>query len=76
MVDQFLAMVAAVPAPLGPVVVRVVPNDAWAVLIDARIASPDGKRRLAPRAAVALDLMESGDPRYWEAAGHLMGEHA
>ncbi len=73
-VDQLLEMVAAVPSPLGPVVVRVVPDDAWALLIDARLGSPDVGSRLAPRAAVALDLMESGDPRHWEAAGHLVGE--
>lgn len=75
MVGRLLSMVAAVPAALGPVIVRVVPDDAWALLIDTRLASPDVGSRLAPRAAVALDLMESGDPRQWEAAGHLIGEH-
>lgn len=76
MVDQLLSMVAAVPAPLGPVVARVVLDDSRALLIDARLGFPDVGSRLAPRAAVALDLMESGDPRHWEAAGHLIGEHA
>ena len=28
--------------------------------------------RLAPRAAVALDLMDSGDPRHWVAAKNLI----
>jgi hypothetical protein len=35
----------------------------------------DGGVRLAPRAAVALDLMASADPRHWIAAEHLLDIH-
>ena len=54
--------VAHVPNPVGHIVLRVVHDEAWGLL---------PKEALAPRAAVALDLLESGDPRLWIAAEHL-----
>jgi len=54
--------VAYVPDAAGRIVLRVVDDGAWGLL-------PRGA--LAPRAAVALDLLESGDPRHWIAAEHL-----
>ncbi|MEN9646138.1 MAG: hypothetical protein RL238_2807 [Actinomycetota bacterium] len=54
--------VAHVPNPVGQIVLRVVHEEAWELL---------PKAALAPRAAVALDLLESGDPRLWIAAEHL-----
>lgn len=58
--------VAYVADPAGRVVLRVVDDDAWSLL---------PKAVLAPPAAVALDLLESGDPRHWIAAEHLAGDH-
>ena len=63
-------MIVAVPDPLGAVVLRVVPDDAWAILAERKSEGPN----LAPRAAVALDLMESADPRHWVAAEQLVSE--
>lgn len=61
------APVAFVANPLGSVVLRLIPDD---------VAQPSalvaGRRRLAPAAAVALDLLESEDPRHWIAAKHLV----
>lgn len=54
--------VAHVRNPVGHIVLRVVHEEAWELL---------PKAALAPRAAVALDLLESGDPRLWIAAEHL-----
>ncbi len=56
--------------PLGNLMVRAVPDDAWGLVLDASLPASDGGR-LAPRAAVALDLMASADPRHWIAAQHL-----
>ena len=61
--------VALVPDPLGFVAVRVVDDDAWAV-IERSAAEQFG---IAPRGAVVLDLLESGDPRHWIAAERLAG---
>ena len=54
--------VAYVPDAAGRIALRVVDDRAWGLL-------PQGA--LAPRAAVALDLLESGDPRHWISAEHL-----
>lgn len=63
--------VAAVVDPLGSVVVRVVADELWP-LVEAISADGDEGFRVAPRGAVALDLMESGDPRHWVAAENLV----
>ncbi len=61
--------VAAVPDPLGGIVLRVVPPEISPMLS----ASANGSPAPAPPAAVALDLMESADPRHWLAAEQLIG---
>ncbi len=66
--------VAAVDDPLGNVEVRVIPDEVWDDIIDA-FALIDGQR-IAPRSAVALDLMGSGDPRHWVAAESLVDRNA
>lgn len=68
-------VVAAVPEALGSVVVRVVPDGLWESVYSLGESKLDGRPRLAPRAAVALDLMESGDPRHWIAAENLIEAH-
>ena len=70
---SFDGLVAALPDPLGSVVVRVVPDDMWESVYSLGESELDGRRKLAPPAAVALDLMESGDPRHWVAAEELIG---
>ena len=70
--NQLLAEAAAVLEPLGRVVVRVVPDEVWHSVEESSRWAGDEGRRVAPRAAVALDLIESGDPRHWVAAEHLM----
>lgn len=57
-------LVAYVPDVAGRIALRVVDDAAWGLL---------PKSALAPPAAVALDLLESGDPRHWIAAEHLAG---
>jgi len=71
--EQLGALAAAVPDQLGGVAIRSVPVDVWA----SAIAEPrsGAGRMCAPRAAVALDLMESGDPRRWVAAENLLAAH-
>jgi hypothetical protein len=64
---ELKAKVVLVADPLGSVAVRVVEDEAWKV-IDGSPAEIDG---LAPRNAVVLDLLESGDPRHWLAAERL-----
>ncbi len=71
--EELGSLVAAVPDRLGGVVLRVVPDDVWSFA--ASVAAGDSSRRLAPHAAVALDLMASGDPRHWRAAENLVGSH-
>jgi hypothetical protein len=61
---QLTSDVAFVVDPLGAVRLRIVDDEAWALV-------PPGE--LAPRAAVALDLLDSADPRHWIAAERLMG---
>ena len=58
--------VANVDDAAGHIALRVVDDRAWGLL-------PKGD--LAPRAAVALDLLESGDPRHWISAEHLAHSH-
>jgi excisionase family DNA binding protein len=57
--------VAFVPDAAGRIALRVVDDEAWRLLPGAA---------LAPRAAVALDLLESGDPRHWIAGEHLVDD--
>jgi hypothetical protein len=61
--ERLPSLVAYVPDALGPVRLRVVDDDVWHLI-------PPG--RLAPRAAVALDLLDSADPRHWVAAEQLI----
>lgn len=60
---QLESLVAFVPDPLGPVRLRVVDDDAWGII-------SGGEQ--APRGAVALDLLDSADPRHWIAAEELI----
>jgi len=57
------SLVAFVPDPLGLVRLRVVDDDAWGIISGGE---------LAPRGAVALDLLDSADPRHWIAAEELV----
>ena len=68
--DELGSLVAAVPDQLGGVVLRVVADELWPFAESA--AESDGGARRAPRAAVALDLMDSGTPRHWVAAENLI----
>ncbi len=61
------ARIAFVPDSAGRVVLRVVDDDAWNLI-------PEGV--FAPRNAVALDLLESGDPRHWIAGEDLVDRSA
>lgn len=70
--EQLLSRVAAVPDQLGGVALRVVADDVWELVESIGSQEGDVDRRLAPRAAVALDLMESGEPRHWVAAENLI----
>jgi hypothetical protein len=69
--ESFRSDVAAVVDPLGLVVVRVVAGELWP-LVEAACEDRDEGFQVAPRGAVALDLMESGDPRHWVAAEQLV----
>lgn len=69
--DHLGSLVALVADPLGNVMVRVVQDDAWDLAVGASNID-DGGVRLAPRAAVALDLMASADSRHWIDARHLL----
>ncbi len=73
--DELRSLVAAVPDQLGGVVLRVVPDDVWSLVDGVAVDQTEAGVRLAPRAAVALDLMESGDPRHWVAAENLIEAH-
>ena len=70
--NEFGALVAAVPDQLGSVIFRVVPDDVWPFAESVAVEQGEARERLASRAAVALDLMESGDPRHWVAANNLI----
>jgi len=72
--ESLESLVAAVEDPLGSVVLRVVPDDIWPQVRNAASESGDGQL-IAPAAAVALDLMDSGDPRHWVAAEGLLASH-
>ncbi len=67
---ELISMVAAIPDPLGSVRLRVVPDEVWGLVIDE--SEEKGAIWFAPRSAVALDLMESADPRHWIAAENLV----
>ncbi len=69
--EQLASLIAAVPDQLGSVALRVVPDDVWPQLCDLA-SNQDREVRFAPQAAVALDLMESGDARHWVAAENLL----
>lgn len=73
--DELRFLVAAVPDQLGGVVLRVVPDEVWSLVDGVAVDQSEASVRLAPRAAVALDLMESGDPRHWVAAENLIEAH-
>ena len=70
--DELGSLVAAVSDQLGGVILRVVPDDVWPFVERVAVNEDLAGERLAPRAAVALDLMESGDPRHWVAAENLI----
>lgn len=65
------SLVVAVPDPLGEAVLRVVADQLWPDVVRGAHRG-DADQLIAPRAAVALDLMESGDPRHWVAAENLV----
>lgn len=71
-IADLLAVVAAVPDQLGNVIIRVVSDEVWPRVESIESGDRAAVEGLAPRAAVALDLMESGDPRHWIAAEHLI----
>lgn len=62
---QLGSVVAAVPDALGRVRLRVIDDDAWGIISGGEVA---------PRGAVALDLLDSADPRHWIAAEGLVGD--
>jgi len=70
--SDIASMVAAVPDPLGEVFLRVLPDEVRSFINGLEIGHTDDGRCLAPRAAVGLDLMESGNPRHWVAAQSLV----
>jgi hypothetical protein len=65
MYGELDSFVAVVISPLGPIRLRVVDDDAWDVIPHADSA---------PRGAVALDLLDSADPRHWIAAEGLVAD--
>ncbi len=73
--DELRSLVAAVPDQLGGVVLRVVPDEVWSLVESVAAAEGPAGERLAPRGAVALDLMDSGNPRHWVAAENLIEAH-
>ena len=70
--DELGSLVAVVADQFGGVALRVVPDDVWDQVESLASNRDEAGQRFAPRAAVALDLMESGDPRHWVAAEHLI----
>jgi len=64
--EQVRGLVALVADVLSPVIFRVVPEACWPMM--------SAQDRLAPPAAVALDLVERGDPREWLAAEALLAD--
>ena len=69
--ERLASVVAVVADPLGSVVLRVVLDSGWPD-VEALAAWSDDGRLVAPAAAVALDLMDSGDARHWVAAENLV----
>jgi len=67
--ERLSRSIAFVEDELGSVILLVVDDDVWPLLADHE--SGGARHRLAPKAAVALDLMASDDPRLWQAAAHL-----
>lgn len=65
---RLLGDIAAVEDPLGRVILRVVDDRFWPFTDEPTPPATNP----APAAAVALDLMESGDPRHWVAAEALV----
>ena len=63
--DQLDSLVAVIPDSLGQIRLRVVDGDAWGMI---------SRGEFAPRGAVALDLLDSADPRHWIAAEGLVAE--
>lgn len=61
--ERLPSLVALVRDPIGPIRLRVVADEVWKIV-------PSGL--LAPRGAVALDLLEASDPRHWTAAEELL----
>ncbi len=72
--DRLASVVAAVEDPLGSVVLRVVSDEVWPD-VEVLASGPNDGRLVAPAAAVALDLMDSGDARHWVAAENLVRAH-
>ena len=69
--EALASIVAGVEDPLGSVVLRIVSDDEWPGVRQVAMEAAGG-RLIAPPAAVALDLMDSGDPRHWVAAENLV----
>ncbi len=65
--EVLASIVAGVEDPLGSVVLRIVSDDEWPGVRQVA-EKAEGGRLVAPTGAVALDLMDSGDPRHWVAA--------
>ncbi len=70
--QQIDSEMAIVMDPLGPVRLHIVNDDAWALLSNAQAALRQGRSCIAPKSAVALDLVESPEARIREAAEKLM----
>lgn len=69
---ELRSLVAAVPDQLSGVVLRIVPDDVWSFVECVVVDQSDAGMSVAARAAAALDLMQSGDPRHWVAAENLI----
>ena len=63
--DQLDSLVAVVADSLGQTRLRVVDDDVWGII---------SRGEFAPRCAVALDLLDSADPRRWIAAEGLVAD--
>lgn len=72
--ERLSRSIAFVEDDLGSVVFLVVEDPVWELALER--LSDGAHRRLAPKAAVAIDLMASDDPRHWLAAEHLIAAHA
>ena len=70
--ERLGSAVVAVEDPLGSVVLRVVSDEVWND-VEVSAARYDKGGLIAPAAAAALDLMDSGDARHWVAAENLVG---